>query len=265
MRTNFQHVLVVQDGGVLNVTMNRPEVLNAFNALMLHEMIEVIETASQDKEVRCLVIAGAGHAFGSGQDLSLFVDEDAKAEVPDMLEHLQHYHRLVHLIHDMPKPVIAAIHGVAAGISLNIALACDLRIAADNARFIVAFARIGLVPDAGGAYFLPRLVGLAKALEMALLADEVSAVEAERLGLINRCVPLAEFEDETRALAQRLAVGPTRAYGYIKELIYSALDLDLPAVHDLESKFQKAALETEDHREGVNAFLQKRRPKYSGQ
>jgi 2-(1,2-epoxy-1,2-dihydrophenyl)acetyl-CoA isomerase len=265
MRTNFQHVLVVQDGGVLTVTMNRPEVLNAFNALMLHEMIEVVEAASQDKEVRCLVIAGAGHAFGSGQDLSLFVDKDAKAEVPDMLEHLQHYHRLVHLIHGMPKPVIAAIHGVAAGISLNIALACDLRIAANNARFIEAFARIGLVPDAGGAYFLPRLVGLAKALEMALLADEVSAVEAERIGLINKCVPLAEFEAETRALAQRLAVGPTRTYGYIKELIYSALDLDLPAVHELEGKFQKAALATEDHREGVNAFLQKQRPKYTGQ
>src|SRR5215472_12816678 len=112
MRTNFEHILVAQDGGVLTVTMNRPEVLNAFNALMLHELIEVVEAASQDAGVRCLVITGAGRAFGSGQDISLFVAEGAKEEVSDMLEHLQYYHKLVHLIHDMPKPVIAAIQGV---------------------------------------------------------------------------------------------------------------------------------------------------------
>jgi 2-(1,2-epoxy-1,2-dihydrophenyl)acetyl-CoA isomerase len=264
MRTDFQHILVAQDGAVLTVTMNRPEVLNAFNELMLEEMIEVVVAAAQDTEVRCLVINGAGRAFGSGQDLSAFFDGHMRSEVLDVGKHLQKYHKLVNLIRDMPKPVIAAIHGVATGISLNIALACDLRIAADNARFTEAFARIGLVPDAGGAYFLPRLIGLAKALEMALLTDEVSAVEAERIGLINKCVPVAEFEAETRALAQRLAVGPTRTYGYIKELFYSALDEDLPAVLDMEGKLQGAALATEDHREGVEAFLQKRRPKYSG-
>jgi 2-(1,2-epoxy-1,2-dihydrophenyl)acetyl-CoA isomerase len=264
MRTNFQHVLVVQDGAVLTATMNRPEVLNAFNTLMLQEMIEAVEVASQDTGVRCLVITGAGRAFGSGQDLSVFFAAQEHSEVLDVSVHLQQYHKLITLIRDMSKPVIAAIHGVAAGISLNIALACDLRIAADNARFTEAFARIGLVPDGGGAYFLPRLIGLAKALEMALLTDEVSAVEAERIGLINKCVPVAEFETETRALAQRLAVGPTRTYGYIKELFYSTLDQDLPAVLDLEGKLQGVALTTEDHREGVAAFLQKRRPKYSG-
>ena len=265
MRTNFQHVLVVQDGAVLTLTMNRPEVLNAFNELMLREMIEVVEAASQDTGVRCLVISGTGRAFGSGQDLTVFSDAYMRSEVPDVMQNLRLYHRLVNLLRAMPKPVIAAIHGVATGISLNIALACDLRIAADNARFIEAFARIGLVPDGGGAYFLPRLIGLAKALEMALLTDEVSAIEAERMGLINKCVPVAEFEAETRALAQRLAVGPTRTYGYIKELFYAALDQDLQAVLDLEGKLQETALATEDHREGVEAFLQKRRPKYSGQ
>ena len=265
MRTDFQHVLIAQDDAVLTVTMNRPEVLNAFNSLMLQEMIEVIEAASQDVGVRCLVINGAGRAFGSGQDLSVFFAAHEHAEVLDVSGHLQQYHKLIHLMRAMPKPVIAAIHGVAAGISLNIALACDLRIAADNARFTEAFARIGLVPDGGGAYFLPRLIGLAKALEMALLTDEVSAVEAERIGLINKCVPVAEFEAATQALAQRLAVGPTRTYGYIKELFYSTLDQDLPAVLDLEGKLQEIALTTEDHHEGVAAFLQKRRPKYSGQ
>ena len=264
MRTDFQHIIVVQDGAVLTVTMNRPEVLNAFNELMLREMIEVVEEVAQDTGVRCLVIKGAGRAFGSGQDLSVFLEAQERSEVLDVSVHLQKYHQLVYLIRGMPKPVIAAIHGVAAGISLNIALACDLRIAADNARFTEAFARIGLVPDAGGAYFLPRLIGLAKALEMALLTNEVNAVEAERIGLINKCVPVAEFEAETHALAQRLAVGPTRAYGYIKELFYSALDQDLPEVLDLEGKLQGAALATEDHREGITAFLQKRRPDYSG-
>lgn len=265
MRTDFQHILVVQEGGVLTVIMNRPEVLNAFNDLMLQETIEALEAANQDIEVRCLVITGAGRAFGSGQDLSLFVSAQALPELPEASEHLQQYHKLVYLIRNMPKPVIAAIHGVAAGISLNIALACDLRIAADNARFTEAFARIGLVPDGGGAYFLPRLIGLAKALEMVLLTDEVNAVEAERIGLINKCVPVADFEAETRKLAQRLALGPTRTYGYIKELFYSALDQDLPTVLEQEGKLQGAALTTADHREGVTAFLQKRRPKYSGQ
>lgn len=264
MRTDFQHVLVAQDGAVLIVTMNRPEVLNAFNELMLQEMIEVVEEAAQDTGVRCLVINGAGRAFGSGQDLSVFLEAHERSEVLDVSGHLQKYHKLIYLIRGMPKPVVAAIHGMAAGISLNIALACDLRIAADNARFTEAFARRGLVPDGGGAYFLPRLVGLAKALEMALLTDEVSAVEAERIGLINKCVPATEFETETHALAQRLAAGPTRTYGYIKELFYSALDQELPAVLELEGKLQGIALTTEDHHEGVAAFLQKRQPKYSG-
>src|SRR5579864_5435377 len=194
MRTDFQHLLIAQDGAVLTVTMNRPEVLNAFNELMLQEMIEVVEEAAQDTGVRCLVINGAGRAFGSGQDLTVFLEAHERSEVLDVTGHLQKYHKLIYLIRGMSKPVVAAIHGMAAGISLNIALACDLRIAADNARFTEAFARIGLVPDAGGAYFLPRLIGLAKALEMALLTDEVSAIEAERIGLINKCVPVAEFE-----------------------------------------------------------------------
>ncbi len=141
----------------------------------------------------------------------------------------------------MPKPVLAAIRGVAAGISLNIALACDMRIAADNTRLIEGFARIGLVPDGGGAYTLPWLIGLGRALEMALLADEVSGAEAERIGLVNRCVPLAELDDTTRALAKQLANGPTRTYGLIKELMYKSLEMDLQASLHLEGQLQDAA------------------------
>src|SRR6266700_4689667 len=218
MRNDFQHLLVEQDGAVLTIIMNRPEKLNAFNDVMLQEMIEVTEAAARDDAIRCVVITGAGRAFGSGQDLTSLAQRSNTGDALKVSEHLTKYHRLVLALRGMPKPVIAAVQGVAAGISCNIALACDLRIAADNARFIEAFARIGLVPDGGGGYFLPRLVGLGKALEMALLADEVSGSEAERIGLVNKCVPVEEFDAFTTALARRLAQGPTHTYSLIKEL-----------------------------------------------
>ncbi len=265
MRTDYQHLLIRQEDGVITLTMNRPEVLNAFNDLMLHELTEAAEAAANDEAIRCVVLTGAGRAFGAGQDLSNFAAGHASGERIAVSEHLTHYHRLVRVLREMPKPVIAAIHGAAAGISCNIALACDLRIAADNARLIQAFARIGLVPDGGGGYFLPRLVGLGKALELAMLADEVSGAEAERIGLVNKCVPLAEFEATTMALARRLAKGPTRSYGLIKEMMYTALDCDLPSALTLEGKMQDRAIATADHREGVAAFMQKRSPKFTGQ
>ncbi len=266
MRTDFQHLLVHLDGGVLTITMNRPEVLNAFNDAMLEELGETIDAAAQDDAVRCVVLTGAGRGFGSGQDLRSFavLDQSSGGEPAKVSVHLQKYHRVVLAIRTMPKPVIAAVRGVAAGISCNIALACDLRIAADDARFIEAFARIGLVPDGGGGFFLPRLVGFGKALEMALLAEEVSGQEAERIGLVNKCVPVAEFEAATHALAQRLANGPTRAYGLIKELMNQSLESDLQSSLRLEGELQDIARETEDHREGVMSFLQKRRPNYTG-
>lgn len=263
MRTDFQHLLIQQTESIVTITMNRPEVLNAFNNLMLQELTEALEAAAADEAIRCVVITGAGRAFGSGQDLSELSAVQSESEKP-ISSHLDRYHRVVRLIHEMPKPVIAAIRGVAAGISCNIALACDLRIAADDARFIEAFARIGLVPDGGGGYFLPRLIGLGKALEMAMLAEEVSGPEAERIGLVNRCVPVDEFETATMTLAQKLAQGPKRAYGLIKELMYGGLDCDLAAALKLEGELQDIAVTTEDFREGVSAFLQKRRPRYSG-
>jgi 2-(1,2-epoxy-1,2-dihydrophenyl)acetyl-CoA isomerase len=264
MRTDFQHLLVQQDGGVLTITMNRPEVLNAFNDTMLEELGETMDSAAQDASVRCIVLTGAGRAFGAGQDLRTFAAGHASGEAPRVSEHLKKYHRVVYAIRNMPKPVIAAVRGAAAGISCNIARACDLRIAADDARFLEAFARIGLVPDGGGGYFLPRLVGLGKALEMAMLAEEVSGAEAERIGLVNKCVPVAEFEAATQALAQKLANGPTRSYGLIKELMNTSFESDLATSLELEGELQDKAMGTEDHREGVSAFLQKRRPNYTG-
>jgi 2-(1,2-epoxy-1,2-dihydrophenyl)acetyl-CoA isomerase len=264
MRTDFQHLLVDQEEGVLTITLNRPEVRNALNDRLLAELYEALEAAAQESAVRCVVLTGAGGAFGAGQDLAAFQARAAGERQGTVSEHLQKYHRVIYAIRHMAKPVIAAVRGPAAGASCNLALACDLRIASENARFIQAFARIGLVPDAGGGFFLPRLVGLGKALELAMLADEVRGPEAERIGLVNRCVPDSEFEEATRALARRLAQGPTRAYGLIKELFNKSCESDLETTLRLEGELQDIAIETEDHREGVAAFLEKRPPRYRG-
>jgi 2-(1,2-epoxy-1,2-dihydrophenyl)acetyl-CoA isomerase len=264
MRTDFQHLLVQQDGGVRTITMNRPEVLNAFNDLMLEELTEAVEAAALDEAVRCVVLTGAGRAFGSGQDLRSLGEGRASGAIGTVSQHLQKYHRVVLAIRNMPKPVVAAVRGHAAGISCNIALACDMRIASEDARFVEAFARIGLVPDGGGGYFLPRLVGVGKALEIAMLADEVSGAEAERLGLANKCVPAAEFEATVTAFAQRLANGPTRAYALIKRQIYTSAESDLRSALQLEGELQDIAFETEDHRNAIKAFLQKGKPEYKG-
>jgi 2-(1,2-epoxy-1,2-dihydrophenyl)acetyl-CoA isomerase len=264
MRTDFQNVLVELDESVVTLTMNRLDVLNAINTLMLEELTEAVEAAAHDDAIRCVVLAGAGRAFGAGQDLTEFSSAHAGSQALNVSEHLAKYHRLILAIRHMPKPVIAAIQGVATGITLNIALACDIRIAADNARLREVFALIGLVPDGGGGYMLPRLVGMGRALEMALLAEDISGAEAERIGLVNRCVPLAELEKTTSALAKRLANGPTRTYELIKELMYKSLDMDLQASLQLEGQLQEAAYATADHREAVDAFLHKRAVKFTG-
>lgn len=264
MRTDFQHLLIQQENGVLTIIMNRPEVLNAFNDVMLSELTEAVEAVAQDEAIRCVVLTGAGKAFGSGQDLRSLVEGRASGAIGALSDHVQKYHRVVLAIRNMPKPVIAAVRGVAAGISCNIALACDMRIAAEDARFLEAFARIGLVPDGGGGYFLTRLVGVGKAMELSMLADEVSGSEAERIGLVNKCVPREEFEAATVALAQRLAKGPTQAYALIKKLIYTSAESDLQTALLIEGELQDMAFETEDHQNAVAAFLQKRPPEYKG-
>ncbi|MBA3825131.1 MAG: enoyl-CoA hydratase/isomerase family protein, partial [Ktedonobacterales bacterium] len=182
MTATYQFLLTHQEDGVLTLTMNRPEVLNALNATLIGELGDELERAADDATVRCIVLTGAGRAFGSGQDLNDFTTLYQGPGPIVVSEHLAKYHRILRAIQQAPKPVIAAVRGVAAGASCNLALACDLRIAADDARFIEAFARIGLVPDAGGGYLLTRLVGLGKAMELAMLAEEVGGPEAARLG-----------------------------------------------------------------------------------
>jgi 2-(1,2-epoxy-1,2-dihydrophenyl)acetyl-CoA isomerase len=262
MRTDYKDLLIQQEGGVLTIVMNRPEVLNAISEAMIDGLGESLEEAAQDPSVRCIVLTGAGRSFGAGadvRDINRAGDMSVKIR-----EKLRKSHRVVLAMRRIPKPVIAAVRGVAAGASCNLALACDMRIVADNARFIEIFTRIGLVPDASGGFFLPRLVGFGKALELAMLADEVSGPEAERLGLANKCVSLAEFEESVKAFAERLAKGPTRAYGLTKELMNAALTSDLEASLQLEGELQDQAVATADHREGVAAFLEKRLAEFTG-
>jgi 2-(1,2-epoxy-1,2-dihydrophenyl)acetyl-CoA isomerase len=264
MRTDYTHLLVQQDQGVLTITMNRPEVLNAVSDPMLDGLGDILEEVASDESVRCVVLTGAGRAFGAGADLRVFAAAHASEAPIQVSEHLQKYHRVILAIRGLSQPVIAAVRGVAAGASCNLALACDMRIAADDARFVEAFARIGLVPDAGGAFFLSHLVGIGKALELALLADEVSATEAARLGLVNLCVPVAEFETTVTTFARRLAQGPTHTYGLIKQLMYTTLAADLETTLRLEGELQDQAITTADHREGVAAFLEKRAARFTG-
>lgn len=255
----FETILVDTQDGVRTITLNRPEVLNAFNDRMLDELRQALREAERDEAVRCVVLTGAGRAFCSGQDLR------ARTEPFSFAVHLRtRYNPLILQLHSMEKPVLAAVNGVAAGAGCSLALACDLRIASTQAQFIEVFSRVGLVPDSGSTYFLPRLVGIGKAMELCLLADPLSAEEALRLGLVNWVVPPEELRERALAIASRLARGPTRAYGLTKRALLRSLQADLAFALDYEAMLQEIAGRTEDHREGLAAFFEKRPPRFAG-
>jgi len=249
-----------QRDGVLLVTLNRPDVLNAINDLMLRELSDALRQAARDAAVRCVVLTGSGRGFCSGQDLR----DRAGPGTPSFRESLGNRYNPVILQMRMEKPVLAAVNGVAAGAGCSLALAADLRIASDRASFIEVFARVGLVPDSGSTYFLPRLVGLGKALELAYTADAVDAAEALRIGLVNRVVPHDVLVPEVMTLAKRLATGPTRGYGLAKRAINYGLHATLEQALDYEAAVQEIAGRSADHREGVAAFLAKRPPSFTG-
>jgi 2-(1,2-epoxy-1,2-dihydrophenyl)acetyl-CoA isomerase len=258
---NYETILYNLEEGVLTSTLNRPDVLNAFNRKMTDELQDAFKKAERDAEVRCIVLTGAGRAFSSGEDLK---SRSASGESDFGSTLRQRYNPLVARMRNIEKPVLGSINGVAAGAGCSIALACDLRIASEKARFIEVFVRVGLVPDSGSSFFLPRLVGLGKALEMAFLGDEMGAEEALRTGLVNRVVLQEELESATRELALRLAKSPTRAIGLAKRAINRALTMDLEQVLEYEVYGQETAGASEDHREGLAAFLEKRAPNFTG-
>jgi 2-(1,2-epoxy-1,2-dihydrophenyl)acetyl-CoA isomerase len=257
-------VLTRRASGVLTVTLNRPDSLNAFTRQLHAELAEALRGAERDGEVRVVVLTGAGRAFCAGQDLkeARRAGEAGQPRLSGLLR--THYNVLVKRLRTIEKPVIAAVNGVAAGAGLGMALACDLRIASSSASFVSAFSAIGLVPDSGTFYHLPRLVGWARAMELMLTSDRVSADEALQLGLVNRVVPADSFEAGVRDLANRLASGPTLAYALIKRGLNRSLGADLDTVLEMEAQYQSVAGESHDFQEGVTAFLEKRKPRFQG-
>lgn len=259
--TSYETLALTHTDGVLTITMNRPDVYNALNEAMKKELNDAFRAAEKDDSVRCVVLRGAGEkAFCSGQDL-----KEHQGKKRSLKESLQKsYNPLVRKMRSIEKPVIGMINGVAAGAGLSIALACDMRIMSESAKLIEVFVRIALIPDSGSHWFLPRLVGMAKAFEYSALGDDISSAEALRVGLVNKVVSAAELEQETMALATRLAQAPTRTIGLIKRTLNKSLSTDLDTLLDYEATIQEIASQTSDHREGVTAFLEKRKAVFTG-
>jgi 2-(1,2-epoxy-1,2-dihydrophenyl)acetyl-CoA isomerase len=258
-------VLTAQHGAVRTLTLNRPQALNAFTQAMHEELRAALDAAVADSAVRCLVLTGAGRGFCAGQDLAdPMVAPRQDGEAADIGDAIERYYKPLALrIRSMPVPVIAAVNGVAAGAGANLALGCDLVVAARSASFIQAFSKIGLVPDCGGSWLLPRLVGRAQALGLALLGDKLPAEEAKALGLIWRCVDDATLGDEVQALAARLAAMPTAALAATREAIDAAQRLSYAEALDHEGAWQRRLGRAHDYQEGVAAFLARRAPSFS--
>ncbi len=247
------------------ITLHRPEVLNAFDDELGREMVAAVQRAAEDPAVRCVVITGAGRAFSSGEDLAALAEGYERGEVPELGRTLvDRYNPLVRAIRGAPKPVIAAVNGVAAGAGASLALACDWRVASERAKLTLAFVKVGLIPDSGALWFLTQIVGAAKAWELAVTGQVVSAEEALRLGIYNQVLPEETFEAGWREVAQTFAVGPTRAYALAKSLTQAASERSLDDQLELEVQAQTDAGRSADHLEGVQAFLTKRPPEFHG-
>lgn len=254
-------ILTSTHDGICTITLNRPAVFNSFDQAMGRAFQSALDEAAQDPAVRCVVVTGNGKAFCAGQDLKEVTAPDA----PDFTVIVEEtYNQSVRRIRSMEKPVIGAINGVAAGAGANIALACDLTVAKESATFIQAFSKIGLIPDSGGTWFLPRLVGMQRAAALAFLGEKLSATDAADMGLIYQAVPDDSYEAEVNALAQRLASMPTRGLGLTKKAFNAGWDSDLSSHLTTERDLQMEASQTDDYAEGVAAFLEKRAPNFKG-
>ena len=259
----YETVLYEKAAGVANIALNRPNKLNAFDATMHEELYDALGEAAGDEEVRCIVLRGEGRGFSAGADLAEII-ENADGD-PDLGEYLRRtYSRLVKRMVETPKPMIAALHGPVYGAGMGLALACDLRVAAESAKFSVAFIKIGLMPDAGVTYFLPRVVGLGRAMEMSMLGDAVDADEALGMGLVNKITADDSLVEEAQAFAERLAVLPTAALGKMKTALHASFEADLETALEREATGQTFCGYTQDHKEGVNAFFEKREAEFTG-
>ncbi len=254
-------MITSSQNGVCTITLNRPDVFNSFDQNMGKSFQSALEEAAGNSSVRCVVITGTGRAFCAGQDLKEVTSENSPGFKVIVEET---YNRSIRRICNMEKPVVAAVNGVAAGAGANIALACDFVVAKSSAKFIQAFANIGLIPDSGGTFWLPRLVGMARAKALTMLGSPLVASEAQAMGLIHQAVDDEAFDDAVHALASTLANMPTRGLGLTKKALHAAMNHDLHAQLKLELDLQFEAAETSDYAEGVQAFLEKRKPQFTG-
>lgn len=254
-------VLYQVDGAVATITLNRPDVLNALNTPLMLALREALTQAQTDEAVRAVIVTGAGRGFSAGADLASSSPGGGSDPGSTLRDR---YHPVITLMRSMPKPIISAVNGVAAGAGMSIAMAGDIILAGRSASFLQAFSKIGLVPDAGSTWFLPRYVGDVRARAMAILADRISAEDAKSFGLVWQVCEDDALQSQAREMAAKLASMPTRAYAMIKEALNDSHQRDLPAQLELEAELQMKAAKTEDFREGVAAFLQKRPPQFKG-
>lgn len=258
----METILFNIENGIARITLNRPQSFNSFNREMALLLQDKLDECHNNDAVRVIVLSGEGKAFCAGQDLNEVTDRKQNPGFTKILD--EHYGPIIKKIRGTAKPVIAAVNGVAAGAGANIALACDIVVAHEKVNFIQAFSAIGLIPDSGGTFFLPRLIGFQKASAIAMLGDKISATEAERMGMIYKVTTVEDFEEVINQLASRMAKMPTKGLALTKEAFNAALTNNLEAQLDIESDLQIKASETDDYREGVAAFLEKRKPDFTG-
>lgn len=261
MSASFNCILYQKDGNVVTITLNRPDVFNAFNDEQSYELQDALKAAKKDEEIRVVILTGAGKAFCSGQDLKAI----AGAEKRSFIESLhKRYNPIIREMRNMPKPIICKLNGVAAGAGCSLALASDFIVASENASLIEVFINVGLVLDSGSSFFLPRLVGSARAFELATMGNKVTARQAFEWGMVNRCVPHESLDEETAKIVEYYANAPTKAIGLMKKMLNRSFNSDLESMLEYEAYCQETAGSSADNKEGVAAFNEKRKPRFTG-